>query len=516
MPARDERDVTESYDYVVVGGGSAGCVLAARLSEQPDARVLLLEAGPADRRPEIDAPAAWVTLLGGELDWGYLTEPQADAAGRPIYWPRGRVLGGSSCLNALVYMRGLPSDYDAWAAAGCPGWEWERVLPAFRALEDFPGGDPRLRGAGGPLRIRVPRERNPLSEAAREAALALGHAWNEDLNGARLEGVGWNQLTVADGVRQSAAAAFLAPALGRANLTVRTGALARRLVLDGARVRAVEYVADGQARRAEVAGEAIVCAGAIESPKLLMLSGVGPAAHLRELGIAVAADLPGVGANLHDHPGVGVTFATRRPIPPAANQYSELGIFCRTESSLAEPDLQYGVLHVPVVAQGFPAPTQDSAFTLYPSCLKPRSRGSLRLRSASPADAPLVDPAYLREEADRRVLLRSIEISRELAHAPGLREWTLEEILPGPQTTGEADLRGYLAQAVDTWFHPVGTCRMGTDEGAVVDPQLRVHGVEGLRVADASVMPEITSGNTNAPTLMLAWRAAELIAPAIG
>ena len=508
--------MTETYDYVIVGGGSAGCVLAGRLSEREGARVLLPRGrrprrGSGDRRPGALGDAARRRAGLGLPDGA--SDGRRGAA-RLLAAREG--LGGSSSLNALVYMRGLPSDYDGWAAAGAAGWDWASVLPAFRALEDFPGGDPRFRGSGGPLRVGVPAERNPLSEAAREAALELGHPWNEDFNGERLEGVGWNQLTVADGVRQSAAVAFLRPALARPNLTVRTGAHAQRLVLDGsARVTAVEYAVEGRVERAGVAAEAIVCAGAIESPKLLMLSGIGPAAHLRDHGIEAAVDLPGVGAGLHaDHPGVGVTFEARRPIPLARNQYSELGIFCRTSPQQREPDLQYGVLHVPVVAPGFTAPEQ--AFTLYPSCLKPRSRGSLRLRSASPADAPLLDPAYLREEEDRRVLLRSIEISRELAHAPALRAWTLREAVPGPDLTDEAELRRYLARAVDTWFHPVGTCRMGADDDAVVDPALRVRGVERLRVADASVMPEITSGNTNAPTLMIAWRAAELIAGATG
>lgn len=499
-----------TFDYVVVGGGSAGCVLAARLSEQTDARVLLLEAGGPDTRPEIADPPSWVGLLGTDVDWAYMTEPQPDGAGRPIYWPRGKVLGGSSSINALVYMRGLPSDYDAWAAAGNPGWDWAGVLPSFRALEDFPGGDPAYRGRGGPLKVGVPAERNPLSEAAREAALELGHRWNEDFNGRSLEGAGWNQLTVADGVRQSAAVAFLRPALARGNLTVRTGALAQRLLLDAsARVTGVEYLCDGRVERAGVAVEAILCGGTLETPKLLMLSGIGPAEQLRGHGIDVALDLPGVGANLHDHPGVAVAFEARRPIPPGRNQHSELGLFCRSSADAPAPDIQYGVLHVPVVAPGFTAPEQG--FSLYPSCLKPRSRGTLRLRSASPLDAPLADPAYLREEADRRVLLRAIEISRELAHAPAMREWTLREAVPGPDATSEAALRDYLARAVDTWFHPVGTCRMGPGGDAVVDAALRVHGVENLRVADASVMPEITSGNTNAPTLMIAWKAADLI-----
>jgi choline dehydrogenase len=503
----------QRYDYVIAGGGSAGCVLAARLSADPDVTVLLLEAGPPDDRAEIAAPGAWWQMLGGDLDWCYATEPQQHAADRAVAWPRGRVLGGSSSINAMVWVRGRPADYDRWEALGATGWGWDAVLPAFREIEATPIGDAEWRGRGGPMPVEVPPEHNPLAEAVLEAALEAGYRFNDDLNGSIGDGVGWNQMTIADRARVSAADAFLRPALGRSNLTVLTGVEVRRLVWDRpGRVAAVEVFRDGTPQQIAVEREVIVCCGAVASPKLLMLSGIGPADALARHGLEPAVDLPGVGANLHDHPGVGVTFRSPQPIPLGPHQHSEVALFARSRPDAVEADLQWGVVQVPVVAAGYAAP--EHGFTFYPSLLKPRSRGRLTLRSSAPEAPPSIDPAYLRDEADRQGLLAAIARSREIATMPALAPWVAAEAVPGAAVSGERDLRAYLERAVDTWFHPGGPCRMGQDADAVVDPQLRVRGVENLRVVDASVMPEITSGNTNAPTLMIAWRAATLITAA--
>jgi choline dehydrogenase len=499
-----------TYDYVIVGAGSAGCVLAHRLTDDPAVSVLVLEAGGEDIAPEIHDPQGWPLLLGTEVDWDYATVPQTHAAFRRVPWPRGKVVGGSSCLNAMVYMRGTRSDYDTWGLLGNGGWDYDSLLPMFRAIEDYPDGDPEYRGVGGPLRMRIPSEVNPLSEAVVEGAQQQGIPYNADFNGETVHGVGWNQLTVYEGKRQSAAVAYLKPALQRDNLTLLTKAHTTRLIVNAAgRVTAVEYVKDGSVERADVGVEAIVSCGAIESPKLLMLSGIGPADELRSWGIEPRIALPGVGQNLHDHPGVGVTFESLKPIPPGLNQNSEVGMYVKGDPELMYPDLQYGMLHVPFVAEGFSAP--DQAFSFYPCLLKPRSRGWVRLQSASPFDKPACNPNYLQEEVDMRSMVRSIEVSRELARSDALKEWTGPEVVPGPDMTDDAELRRYVAQAVGTWFHPVGTCKMGVDDMAVVDSKLRVYGAENLRVIDASIMPEITSGNTNAPTLAIAWKGADML-----
>jgi choline dehydrogenase len=336
-------------------------------------------------------------------------------------------------------------------------------------------------------------------------ALDLGYPFNPDFNGKSVDGVGWNQLTVRDGARQSAAAAFLRPALGRPNLAVQTGAVVTRFEICHGRVHTIEYLSEDRIRRAAVGTEAVLCAGVIESPKILMLSGIGPVDHLESLGIPVAVEAPEVGANLHDHPGIGTTFEAKRQIPPGINQSSELGIFARLDPAAPKPQVQFGVTHIPYYAEGFSAPA--NSFTFYPSWTTPESRGFITLRSSSPTDPPLIEPRYLAVQSDLDGLMGAIELSRDLAHAPGMRDWTRAEVVPGPDVRDRKGLRSYVRRAVDTWFHAVGTCRMGSDDGAVVDPSLKVRGVENLRVADASVMPTVPIGNTNAPTLMIAQRA---------
>ncbi|MBF6451096.1 GMC family oxidoreductase [Nocardia aobensis] len=499
----------EHFDYVVIGAGSAGCVVAQRLSEDEQRSVLVLEAGPAVTDPRIHDPARWVELAGSEVDWGYLTEPQKYAAGRRIYWPRGRVVGGSSSINAMVHMRGCPGDYDGWAEQGCIGWDYASVLPTFKAYEDFVEGEADYHGTDGPLKLSMPQNAHPLSEAALSAALNMGHQLNSDFNGANIFGVGWNQLTVRDGRRQSAWAAFLAPAIGRSNLTLRTGVRVTKLVCDSGRVTAVEYIENGALHTTHVNSEVVLCAGAVETPKLLLLSGIGPASDLEDLGVSVTSDVPGVGANLHDHPGVGITFSARKPVLPGSNQHSELGMFANVDGTTDRPQVQFGVVLAPHVAPEMTAPSDG--FTFYPSWTTPKSRGSLRLRSTDPMDHPMIDPCYLAEQSDLNGLVGAIELSREWAHSPEMAEWTECEVFPGPEAHDRAGLRDYVRRAVGTWFHPVGTCRMGSDAESVVDTTLKLRHFDNVRIADASVIPTVPLANTNAPTLMIAHRVADFI-----
>ncbi len=500
------------FDYVVVGAGSAGCVLASRLSEDPECSVLLLEAGPMDDRSEIHDPLQWPALLGSEVDWGYATTPQPGTGGRVHAWPRGKVVGGSGCMNGMVYMRGSSWDYDEWAMHGNPGWDFGAVTDAYRRMEAFSGGDPAFRGTDGPLRITVVDDVNPLTTAFLEACAQRGHRESTDFNGSHAEGYGLHQLNAADERRQSSAVAFLHPALSRRNLTLVTGATVQRLTHSGDEDRRVEeivYVRDGDEHHVRATGEVILAAGAIDSPKLLMLSGIGPADELRRVGVEVQANLPGVGQNLHDHLAITATYEARQEVPVGRNQNSEGALFCRSAPDLPRHDVQFAFLHIPYLAPGFTC--GPHGYTLFGGVLKPLSRGRIMLRSAEPADVPLIDPAYLREEADYQRLRQTLEIARDIGAASAFDQWRSRAVAPADDVRSPAAIRSYIAAAATTFYHPVGTCKMGGQSDCVVDPALRVHGFRNLRVADASIVPEIMSGNTNAAAMMIGWRAADFI-----
>jgi choline dehydrogenase len=499
-------------DFIVVGSGSAGSVLARRLSDSGAGTVLVLEAGGSPTgNAAVHDPTRWPTLWGTEVDWAYRTVPQPHTANREHDWPRGRVLGGTSCLNAMQYIRGHRSDYDAWAAAGNTGWGYADVLPYFIGLEDHESGASAYHGAGGPVHVCTLRDRspNPASTAFVAACLERGHPANDDLNGATPAGAGWNPTSIKDGVRQDTWTCLLAPVAGRPGLTVRTGAQVRRLLVEGDRVTGVEL--DG-GERVLAGREVLVCAGAIDSPRLLLRSGIGPADELRALGVEVVADLPGVGRNLHDHLLLGVVYEASRPLPEGRNNLSESVLFTHSSLGLPAPDIQVALVHVPFHPPELSAPS--NSYTIAPGIVYPRSRGSVRLRDTG-GERLAIDPAYLAEPSDVDGLLEGIALSRDIGSADAFAGWRAREVLPGPGVTGDAELREFVARAASTYYHPAGTCAMGVGPDAVVDPELRVRGLAGLRVADASVMPTMVSVNPNATVTMIGAKAATLITGAV-
>ncbi len=500
------------YDYIVVGAGSAGCVVANRLSEDPQVSVLLLEAGGADSLPAIHQPSRFGTLYHSEVDWAYVTEPEPGLDQRVIDWPRGKVLGGTSSINAMIYVRGNRRDFDQWKALGNLGWGWDEVLPYFRKSEQNGRGPSAYHGVDGPLAITDPPTPHPYALAFVEAAAERGYARNSDFNGAEQAGAGLFQLTVKDGRRQSTAVAFLNPVRQRPNLQIVTHAEVGGVLFERTRAVGVRYAHAGLETQAFAEREIILSGGAVNSPKVLLLSGVGPGEQLRALDIAPVVDLPGVGQNLHDHPVLGVGFRSIRYRPLSeTNTIAEAGLFAYSAMGEPEraPDLQFHLVPVGEVTETSSGPSAEVVFLVNPA--RPQSRGALRLRTAQPADAPIIQANYLTQPGDLALLVEGIAMARDLARTRALAGICGEEIRPGAVIQNETDLGAYVRQNCGTIWHPVGTCKMGIDPLAVVDPQLRVYGVEGLRVADASIMPAITSGNTNAPTIMIGEKAADLI-----
>ncbi len=526
----------EEYDYIIVGAGSAGCVLAGRLCEDPSLRILLLEAGPRDRSPWIHLPIGYgKTMWSPSVNWCFETDPDPNMNGRRIYWPRGKTLGGSSAINGLIYIRGQREDYDRWAALGNPGWGYDDVLPYFIRSEGNQRGAGPFHGSAGPLRVSDIGDRHELIEAFIAAAGENGVPRNDDFNGADQEGAGYYQLTTWHGWRCSTATAYLRPARRRANLRIETGARATAVTLAGRRATGVRYLQGGRPIEARARAEVLLAAGAIQSPQLLQLSGIGAPALLARFGIALVHAAPEVGENLQDHLQIRLTYECTRPITtndqlnsligriaigaqwlfrrtgPLAVGINQGGCFMRAlGAESATPDTQF---HVATLSADMAGGTVHdfSGFTMSVCQLRPEARGHIRIRSGDPLDRPEMQPNYLSTELDRRAAVAGVKAARAIAAAPALRPYVRREVKPGTQARSDAELLEFCRDTGATIFHPSGTCRMGSDAAAVLDPRLRVRGVERLRVVDCSAMPTLVSGNTNAPVVMMAEKAVDLI-----
>jgi choline dehydrogenase len=519
-----------AYDFIIVGAGSAGCVLANRLSVDPKVRVLLLEAGGRDLNPLIHMPGGIAKLMSFPgINWGYDTEPEAELNNRRLYWPRGKVLGGSSSINAMVYTRGHPTDYDHWCRLGNPGWDYAHALPYFRRAENQERGPSEFHGTNGPLNVTDDATRSPLSSLFVKAGHQIGLPYNNDFNGADTLGVGYYQTTMLARRRLSAADAYLRLARHRHNLTVLTHAAVSQIIFEGSRAVGVRFARRGKVAEARTSREIVLAAGAINSPQLLMLSGIGPAEHLRSTGIAVKLDLPGVGQNLQDHLDVCIVHGStgkgsydriNEPLAllrylmarsgPLASNIAEAGGFAKSSPDIDAPDIQFHFVPAQLDDHGRNR-LPGTGMTIHACHLRPRSRGVIALRSNDYRDPPMIQPRYLSAPGDLEIMTQAAFLAREIFAAAAFRPARGAEVIPGAAVTSPDDMCDFIRQKAETIYHPVGTCRMGHDPLAVVDAELKVAGIDGLRIADASIMPTIVSGNTNAPTIMIAEKASDLM-----